>query len=476
MCSSGMKSNPRPVEFWGRVYLATALLLCAPSYLAWFRPGFNLGESEFDAWLGLIPSKLPGQLWHVMGFVSLGVCFLKLARSKDEIPLRYVAVAWALFFAALPWMSPDVSFYLAKGWIEVRYGLSPYTTTIAQIPGNVADPILTDVVASIRDVPGNYGAVFQKLSALIATIANGRPLVGVLLFKFVSALALYGCWRLVDHISTLVPGSAPLGLRWIALNPLLLFNFVTAAHNDVLLMVLVLSAVWAALEGRWIIAGLALGFGVALKLAPLFILPAFGAFALRTFDVRRGVSGVVMLGGGLVFGVGTSLAIDPRSANFLLTVASNALGGARTSVHMILIPWFTRWEYPFGMDSLLLGKVLFVVIGAILLRQNFLDSKQPREAAFVVSCFELFVLAQFLVMPNMAEWYLLWPLCLAVLYGRTQTLQWCGRLSTLYMPIAIWHVVGLASVVVLSQSVLLGILSMAHFGYVARKNGWLPSI
>ena len=318
-------------------FLTTSGLLCAPSYFAWFKRPFDIGAVEFDTWLGLLPVQLPGQIVHTVLFATLGVLYVMICRRSEAIPRWLVPASWTIFFGAVPWVSPDVMFYLAKGWMETRYGLDPYVVAIGSVPSYASDPMLAGVAPSLIFLLGNYGPAFQKLSSLVAFVSIGSPVAGLLLFKGIFAAGLIGCFVLIRRLATAVGQHDPNLDRWFLLNPLLLFNFLTAAHNDVLLMLLLLGAVLALFRGHSFWAGVCVGVSISFKLAGIFLLPVLAGYVFLVEGWSRRLKGLALALTGMTLGTAGGLLINPESIRFFRTVVGNR-SAFRSSVHLVLSP------------------------------------------------------------------------------------------------------------------------------------------
>jgi hypothetical protein len=168
-----------------QAYLAASGLLFLPSYLAWFRRDFPYTSSEFDPWIGLLANPLPGRIAHFVLCLIVGLLFVAIARRVDTLPRWLVPASWVVFAAAVPAISIDVFFYLAKGWLEFNYGVNPYTVAVNEIPAYAADPIFQSMVPDWLAMLGNYGPVFQKISALLAGASGGSPVVGLITVQVV---------------------------------------------------------------------------------------------------------------------------------------------------------------------------------------------------------------------------------------------------------------------------------------------------
>ncbi|HJP87598.1 MAG TPA: hypothetical protein VJ850_01010 [Candidatus Limnocylindrales bacterium] len=157
----------------------------------------------------------------------------------------------------------DVGLYLEKAHAFVT-GLLPYRDVPFEYPP-----------ASLVPMVAPYLAAFSDTVSLDAY---------KVLFAAWEALLLLGLGFVVERIGDHI------GNRWavarlvvVSIGALLAITW----RYDLFPSLLVMVAVWAALERRPVVVGLALGLGVLAKLYPIALLPALALPWLRPFDVGR---------------------------------------------------------------------------------------------------------------------------------------------------------------------------------------------
>ena len=157
----------------------------------------------------------------------------------------------------------DVGLYLEKAHAVVS-GLVPY-----------------------RDVPFEYppAALVPMVAPYLAGLSNDVQLDAYkVLFAAWEALLLLGLGVVVAAIAArLGDGNALRRLVLVTMGAILAITW----RYDLFPALLVAVAVWAAIERRPSVVGLALGLGVLAKLYPIALLPALALPWLRPFDVGR---------------------------------------------------------------------------------------------------------------------------------------------------------------------------------------------
>lgn len=110
--------------------------------------------------------------------------------------------------------------------------------------------------------------------------------------------------------------------------PLLIMDLVGSGHNDALLLVCILAAVWLHLRGAWPLAVAALLAGGLVKLSGFFLLPAYVVFLVRDSRSRAEAVRRIMLSLTTIMGLGSLTYLpyaDPALPHALLT---NPLAGS----------------------------------------------------------------------------------------------------------------------------------------------------
>jgi len=254
----GAGAMPRTGEFWPGI----PVLRHAPGLTT---AGAYLGLALLiGAWLGL------GRL---------------LAAATPGYLVRTLLYWAAPLVLTVPMWSRDAYSYAAQGAL-LLHGFDPYRDGAAALGGDLA----ANVPPVWLHTPAPYGPVFVLASAAVMWLSGGH---GVLALLGMRLLALLGVTLIVVYLPRLarLTGHSPVGALWLAvLNPLLLASFVAGAHNDALMVGLMVAGVALALGGR-VVPGAVLITLAALVKAPaaaalLFVLPAVADRLVEQFSGR----------------------------------------------------------------------------------------------------------------------------------------------------------------------------------------------
>jgi hypothetical protein len=275
-----------------------------PTLWAW--AGLGLAGSVLIALAGPGMAGGPVSWWFAggggvaafyAGIVALSVAWLGIGRiSLAPRALWVIGGLWCLpLLLTAPLFSQDAYSYLAQGTL-VHLGLDPYTQTPAVLAQHGQAHVLSAVSPFWRHTIAPYGPLFLWI---VSSFTGASLVVGVLLIR---ALELVGFALLAVFVPRLARalGADPGRATWLTLlSPLVLLELVAAAHNDLLMIGLVVAGVSLAIERR-VLMGIAL-----CALAATIKLPAAAAiaFILVAYADRRTVLRGVLVAAGVVLAV-----------------------------------------------------------------------------------------------------------------------------------------------------------------------------
>ena len=214
---------------------------------------------------------------------------LRRIRRSPSLRCRDLAVVGALWAFPLlvgpPLFSRDVYSYLAQGMLA-HLQLSPYSYSPAVLGVSRFGNLLAAVSPVWRLTTAPYGPVFVSMAAWLAGVSGDHVAGGTLLLRLpelagigLAAAALPGIARRM--------GAEPREALWLgAASPLVLFELLSAGHNDALMVGLVMVGLLFALDRRPLLA-----VGVC-SLATLVKLPALLAVVFIAWTWARERPGV----------------------------------------------------------------------------------------------------------------------------------------------------------------------------------------
>lgn len=292
----------------------------------------------------------------------------------------------ALFALAPPLHSLDVFSYISYGRLSAE-GMNPYEFAPVDLPGDDA----ADRVQDFRGAVSVYGPVFAALSYPLGLV--GVP-VALWAFKSIAALSVLAIAWVTARLAARRGTDPNAAAAFVALNPLVLAQVLGGAHNDALMMALVMAGVLALSSGRAIGAAGAVVGGVAVKVAGALVVP----FAVLGAARRRPL--VLYLAGFGAALAAASLAVFGGSVLEAVGVA----GGNQETISRYSFPGsISRW---LGIDPDVV-RIAFAIaygVGVLWLADRTIRGMDWVRAAGWAATGLLFASAY------MAPWYLIWAL------------------------------------------------------------------
>lgn len=469
-CSTLARNRNTTVVRWaaaGFALLAGGLVVW--SYLApWgFSALFGLDHSLPTLFaarlLGGRPPSLPAWLYSAGGLVLVGgqwACYgLALWRSRRpsghpmslELLILPLVIGMA-YVCVPPLFSTDVGTYALQARVWTVFGQNPYTTAPLPLdPSFLFRPWTRAFV---------YGPVSLLTTAGVVRVAGPdlfAEIVGLKVLGLVLHLAsTYTVFRIAARVR---PGSEQFALVCYGWNPLVLLEMVGSAHNDGLMVLFMLLALWCYVLGsRWRWAGWALVMmAVLVKYAALPFALFYLTAWLREQHDERGLAGMgatLSLGGVLAGGMllGVASVLPPGSLLGLWHGLGEESSFVRLSVGWFL-PIKASWAFLksvctpsaqiYSQGARLVGIVAQVFGCALILGQAGWLYRENGGVAGLLRAWGIFILLTLAVLsPSIFPWYFCWLLAplAAVEESKPQdlrrllvaTLILCGIMMGLY--------------------------------------------
>lgn len=205
-------------------------------------------------------------------YVSLFICygFLLWLIVKKRADIQYVklliAITVVIFFFSFPAFAYDIFNYIATAKVTFLYRENPYIIMPIEIPN---EPMLSFMHAANK--VSLYGFVWIALTGLPWFLGLGNLLLTIFTFKalevFFYLLSLVLIWKLSDKNLK--------ALAFFALNPLVTTETLISAHNDIVMMALVLGAFYAFKKQKIGWSAILLFLSIFIKFATVILLPVF---------------------------------------------------------------------------------------------------------------------------------------------------------------------------------------------------------
>jgi alpha-1,6-mannosyltransferase len=389
-------------------------------------------------WLQSVPGRILATAVLMGGVLLMLDSWLRLRpRAGRPKPTRHILWLWSLpLLLAPPLFSRDAYSYAGQGRI-VHIGLDPYRYG----PAAIAEQYSQNVDPMWLYTPAPYGPLQLQIQHLIVDIAGpNHPYAAAVAMRLPALLG-------VALIAFLLPKIASrfgydVGMTtWLAvLNPLVVMHLLGGAHNDALMLGLMVLGVYLAVEKRPWLAAIAIALAGAIKapgLVAILIVAALEARRRkgRVPTVREVFRELTRVGGGCLAGFFVITALCGLGFGWLgalgVPSAVRSVLSPVTVVGMGLEHVLTWLQVPNALDTTVtvvqrIGQVLGILLCARVAWR--LGPVAPlRGLAWVVTIIVL-------TGPVVHPWYLIWAgLFLAVTEG---TRFWPSR-------VMIWVTAGL---------------------------------
>ncbi len=215
------------------------------------------------AHVGFYPLWLSGPLgplmsWHNFGTHALegiftwGVAAMYIAyvavlicspRLHPRWPLMAMIALQLIWFLAPPMPLTDIFNYLNYGRMEVVHHLNPYTTIPELEPHT--DP--TFALSNWHGLESPYGPLFTLITFAVVPLGTaGAYWMMKTLLLATSLAGVYMLWRCADLLGRNKLGAA----LFLGLNPIVLVWGMGADHNDFLMMLVIITAMYLLLRAQ----------------------------------------------------------------------------------------------------------------------------------------------------------------------------------------------------------------------------------
>jgi len=213
----------------------------------------------------------------IVMFASYVLAAHATERLSARTVLMCIAAMHALVLLAPPLLSTDVFSYQFYGRMGSLYGANPY---LAGPHALALDPLFPYIGAKWSYTPTVYGPLFTALSYAFAPLSIAAS---ALTYKAIAACASLGTVALVWNAARLRGIDPVKASALVGLNPLIVVYGVGGAHNDLLMMLIVVAGVYLMLAHRERWASALTVTAAAIKLTGGLMLP----FALASGGGRR---------------------------------------------------------------------------------------------------------------------------------------------------------------------------------------------
>lgn len=234
------------------------------------------------------PGRIVATAILLAGVLLLLGAWLRLYPRDHGVDVsRMTLVLWcAPLLLAPPLFSNDAYSYAAQGRI-VDVGMDPYEVSPSQLDG----PFAAQVDPAWLTTPAPYGPLALRIQDVMVDLAGERAYASAVAMRVPSVLAMVLLVVLLPRLARHF-GKDPRFALWLGvLNPLTVLHLLGGAHNDALMIALVVVALWLATKRHLVLASLAVALAAAIKQPALVAVVAVGLLCVPVSgpDAEAGV-------------------------------------------------------------------------------------------------------------------------------------------------------------------------------------------
>lgn len=402
---AAIRLRPVRIGLLGTTLLALGSL--TPAYLPQASPYWpTMRALGLDTWL----AKAGGTALVIASVALLIGAWFSLRPTVYHDVKHWAVLAWwslPLLFAP-PIFSHDAYAYAAYGWL-IHNGLNPYEVAPGGLPGAFAD----QVDWLWRYTPAPYGPLALQIGHGLVDLTGFNPYYSAVLMRLPALVGVALIMHFLPRLGQQL-GVPPADVAWFsAINPLLVIDFVGGAHNDALMMGLVVLALYLGNRGRFLVALVLVGIAGTIKQPALLVaypvavlgsgwaswrpreLLRFGLRALFAVGVAVAVFVAVSLATGLGFGWVDAMGVP----GMIVTLAPFSILGW-------LVQSGLNWAGldPTGRMARDIAAGLGMVIAVVIIGYLLVRRSRTEPMRFLAWSF----LALAVFGPALNTWYLLW--------------------------------------------------------------------
>jgi hypothetical protein len=283
-----------------------ALLPFAAAGLSSAEPSF---AGEIFSWLKNLSPDTLAALHNSGSHIRASVCFaticaalfgiyffaLKLAQENNDVSSQKIIFLGGAAFLLVQIFAPvmlssDVFAYALYGRVSSVYYANPYDLAP---PVAADDPFLK--LFGQEYLPSWYGPVWTLATTLITRLTGEHIGLTVLAFRLTGILAALACaWLILASLRRHAPERTTQGLVFFLWNPLVIIETGMSGHNDSVMLVFVLLAVWLHLRGWKTAAVVALTLSALVKFLTGMLIPLYVLLVLREMSRSAGLRPAVI--------------------------------------------------------------------------------------------------------------------------------------------------------------------------------------
>ena len=328
----------------------------------------------------------------------------KILKTKKKL-FTFIIFIGILFSIVIPITSLDVYSYIGNGWVDSNYNENPYYTSVQEVTNqNGPDEMLGKVARCWRNEPVVYGPVWSIICKALTSFSFGDITIALYIFKIASLLIFIASSLLIYKIT-----KKKFFTLMFALNPFILFEFLTNVHNDIFLVFFILLAIYFIKNKNNIglsVACIAIATGI--KYLSILLLPFILIYVLRKENIKNKIIKTFIYGIEFIVILFAFYLLYIRDFQVLsgIFVQQNKYG---RSIFLAIYYFLNGDEKALSLIKMITMAIFAISYITIILKMFFNKNAKNITLIKSIRTYQIFLLIfTFILITNFNPWYVIW--------------------------------------------------------------------
>jgi hypothetical protein len=364
---------------------------------------------------------------NLLLIVAYWFAFISIKSVNEKSIIKIIFLFSSVFSLIMlftpPIGSADVYNYAYRARVGTVYDENPYVVPT----GAYSDDMFYNFSPKEWNyLTMQYGPFWTSVSILFSNIAKNNLFWNVFIYKLLALVSFFGVAILIRKIlQKFNPDNEVKGLFLYLWSPIIIFEAINNAHNDMFMMFAVIFAIYLLIKKWYVLAAITLLLSILTKYIPLLILPVFIYYVFKEVHETKKRLNFVWATGILAVIISTLFYFPfwegTRTLNGLFE-QSKIFTFANFSLFPGIIYWVLyvigqsfSWTREFLSDiARVSGLTAFVVLYIWLIKNYF----KGKYTDYIYYSFMILFVYIFFYLTYLQPWYFIWLISLAVLIDR----------------------------------------------------------
>ncbi len=376
------------------------------------------------------PAKVIGTIFFIGIFIALAFVYYKILKNhKKEFETGkkvaiFITTVSILFFIMLPLTSTDVFYYIGTGWSEAHYGVNPYYTSVNDVMAESEEAENDEMLLKMKGVWSGqtivYGPVWPFICKILSGLSMGNLFVALFIYKLFNL-----CLHLINtYLIYKITNKRNLFALLYGINPLILFDGLANAHNELLLIFLILLGLYFFVKKKNVaLTVISFALGAAVKYVAILLIPFIILYHYRKEKLFKKILYSFLWAILFIVVIALCYCVYMRNFDFL----NGILTQQGKFVNSIFTPIAIK-DFDLALAVSKGFMLAFIVIYLITILKLLFTRKQYIFSTFIRKYNGLLVLFLFGTITNFQSWYTLWLLP-TMIWDSSKNIKWLSMIT-----------------------------------------------